>query len=132
MGIISPKSSKRKVKATVRIRNSAKGEVNRNTSIKKMLQSIIMATFTRLLVIKMVASSRSESSKRDLIFLSTSVFSSDNALRSAGESEKKAISDADAKPEKSNNNPASTMATRAEADGALTATPLKTSANWHK
>ena len=46
--------------------------------------------------------------------------------------EKKAISEADAKPETSKSKPANTMATMAEIEGVCTDIPLKTSANWHK
>jgi hypothetical protein len=46
--------------------------------------------------------------------------------------QKKAISEADAKPETSKSKPANTMATTAEIEGVCTDIPLKTSANWHK
>ena len=54
------------------------------------------------------------------------------SLRSDGVREKKAISDAEAKPEANKSKPARIMATIAEKEGAVTVTPLKTSANWHK
>ena len=57
-----------------------------------------MVTFTRLLVMRMVASVRSESSRSARILWSA-VTSSSNSLRSVGESEKKAISEPEAKPE---------------------------------
>ena len=53
---------------TVSIRNSANGEWKTNTFIKKKLQSMIMVTFTKLLVINIVANKRSESSRRKLIY----------------------------------------------------------------
>ena len=55
---------------TVSIRNSANGEWKTNTFIKKKLQSMIMVTFTKLLVISIVARSRSESPRSALIFSS--------------------------------------------------------------
>jgi len=48
------------------------------------------------------------------------------------EREKKAISEAEAKPDTSNSKPANTMAMIAEIVGLCTDIPLKTSANWHK
>ena len=67
-----------------------------------------------------------------MTFLSTDNFSSDRVLRSDGESEKKAISDAEAKPEKSKSTPANTIAAIAEAEGAIKVIPLKISVSWHK
>ena len=54
------------------------------------------------------------------------------ALKSEGDNEKNAISEAEAKPEASKSKPANTMATTAEIEGVCTDIPLKTSANWHK
>ena len=65
-------------------------------------------------------------------FLIRGCFLSAIAFRSDGEREKKAISEADAKPETSKSKPANTMATTAEIEGVCTDIPLKTSANWHK
>ena len=91
-----------------------------------------MVTFTKLFVIKIVASKRSVFSNRLLIFSSEGCFLSSIILKSDGEREKKAISDADAKPETSKSKPAITMAIIAETEGFCTDIPLKRSANWHK
>ena len=93
---------------------------------------MIMVTFTKLFVINIVANKRSLLSSRLLIFSSEGCFLSAIAFRSDGEREKKAISEADAKPETSKSKPANTMATTAEIEGVCTDIPLKTSANWHK
>ncbi|EDM20204.1 hypothetical protein BACCAC_02371 [Bacteroides caccae ATCC 43185] len=130
--MISPNNSSKKVRITVNIRNSANGEWNTNTFIKKKLQSMIMVTFTKLLVINIVANKRSESSRRKLIFSSAGCLRSSISFLSEGESEKKAISEAEAKPEASRSTPASTMAIIAEIEGVFTVIPLKISANWLK
>ena len=83
---------------TVSIKNSANGEWKTNTFIKKKLQSMIMVTFTKLFVIRIVANKRSESSRRKLIFSSAGCLRSSISFLSEGESEKKAISEAEAKP----------------------------------
>ena len=70
-----------------------------------------MVTFTKLLEIKMVANNRSESFNKDMMCLSDECSSSSISLRSFGEREKKAISDADTKPDANNNNTAKLMAT---------------------
>ena len=54
------------------------------------------------------------------------------SLRSEGDNEKKAISDAEAKPEASKSTPAKIIATIAEKEGWFTVIPLKMSAKWHK
>lgn len=100
--------------------------------MKKKLQSMMMVTFTKLFVINIVASSRSVSASRLLIRSSEGCFPSATVFRSEGESEKKAISAAEAKPDTSSSPPASTMAIRAEIEGVCTVIPLNTSANWHK
>ena len=117
---------------TVSIRNSANGEWKTNTFIKKKLQSIIIVTFTKLFVINIVANKRSVSSNKFLIFSSEGCFPSSMALKSEGDNEKNAISEAEAKPEASKSTPAKTMAIIAEIEGACTVIPLKISANWHK
>ena len=127
--MISPNNSSKKVRITVNIRNSANGEWNTNTFIKKKLQSMIMVTFTKLLVINIVANKRSESSRRKLIFSSAGCLRSSISFLSEGESEKKAISEAEAKPEASRSTPVSTMAIIAEIEGVFTVIPLKISAN---
>ena len=60
-----------------------------------------MVTFTKLFVISIVASSRSVSSNKFLIFSSEGCFPSSIEFKSDGESEKNAISEAEAKPEAS-------------------------------
>lgn len=100
--------------------------------MKKKLQSMIMVTFTKLFVIKIVANKRSVLSSKLLILSSEGCFFSAIVFKSAGEREKKAISEAEAKPETSRRNPANTIAMIAEIEGACTDIPLKTSANWHK
>ena len=62
---------------------------------------MIMVTFTKLFVISIVASSRSVSSNKFLIFSSEGCFPSSIEFKSDGESEKNAISEAEAKPEAS-------------------------------
>ena len=93
---------------------------------------MIMVTFTKLFVIRIVANKRSVSSNSLLILSSEGCFFSAITLRSDGESEKNAISEADAKPETSRSKPANTMAMIAGIEGACTDIPLKISANWHK
>lgn len=93
---------------------------------------MIMVTFTKLFVIKIVANRRSVLSNKLLIFTSEGCFFSAMAFKSDGESEKNAISEAEAKPETSSNKPANTIAMMAEIEGKCTVTPLKISANWHK
>ena len=60
-----------------------------------------MVTLTKLLEIRIVANKRSESFSRALIRLSEVCFPSSISLKSTGE--KKAISEADTKPEAYNN-----------------------------
>ena len=60
---------------------------------------MIIMTFTKLFDIRIVANRRSESANRDLIRISPLCSSSSISLSSAGESEKKAISEAETKPE---------------------------------
>ena len=93
---------------------------------------MIIVTFTKLFVIKIVANKRSLPSNRLLIFSSDGCFFSAIALKSDGEREKKALSEADAKPETSKSKPANTMAIMAETEGTCTDIPLNTSANWYK
>ena len=93
---------------------------------------MIMVTFTKLFVINIVANNRSVSSNKLRIFLSEECFPSSIVLKSDGESEKKAISEAEAKPETSKSKLAKIIAITAEIEGACTDIPLKTSANWHK
>ena len=71
-------------------------------------------------------------SKQTTDFFIGRMISSSISLRSEGDNEKKAISDAEAKPEASRSTPAKTIATIAEKEGGYTVIPLKISANWHK
>ena len=100
--------------------------------MKKKLQSMMMVTFTKLFVMRIVASKRSLSESKSLILESAGCFRSAIVLKSAGESEKKAISEAEAKPDTIKRRPANTMAMIADTVGVCTEIPLKTSANWHK
>lgn len=100
--------------------------------MKKKLQSMIIVTFTKLFVINIVASRRSLSDNKSLILESDGCLRSAIVFKSAGESEKKAISEAEANPDTSKRRPAKTMATMDGTVGACTVIPLKTSANWHK
>lgn len=54
------------------------------------------------------------------------------SFRSDGDKEKKAISEAEAKPEASRSNAAKTIAMIAKVEGAFTVIPLKIVAIWHK
>ena len=85
---------------------------------------MMIATFTRLLVIRMVAKVRSESSRRARIFLSFSSELSSSSFMSFGESEKKAISDPEAKPEKNKRIRARIPEKMAPMEGAMIVTSL--------
>ena len=74
------------------------------------LQSMIMVTLTRLLVIKIVASLRSESSRSRQMPSSLVFLSGLSSLRSAGDRLKNAISEPLAKPDNINSAMVSTMA----------------------
>ena len=118
---------------TVMTKNSTMTEPPKSTTCaKKKLQSMMMVTLTKLLEIKIVASKRSESLSRDMMRLSEGCSSSSISLRSFGEREKNAISDADTKPDANNSNTAKTMATMAPNEGVATVTPSKSSAKRHK
>ena len=69
-----------------------------------------MVTFTKLFEIRMVANNRSESFNKAMIRLSEECSSFSISLRSLGEREKNAISDAETKPEANNNNTARMIA----------------------
>ena len=83
---------------------------------------MIMVTLTKLLEIRIVANKRSESFSRALIRLSEVCFPSSISLKSTGEREKKAISEADTKPEAYNNKTANKIAMMAPMVGAVTVT----------
>ena len=74
----------------------------------------------------------SEFPSKLLIFSSEGWLRDSISLRSEGDNEKKAISDAEAKPEASKSTPAKIIATIAEKEGWFTVIPLKMSAKWHK
>ena len=76
-----------------------------------------IVTFTKLLVIKIVASRRSLSSSKLSTRLFTSVSTSSSWLISDGESEKKAISEAEANADSKRSRAAKTIATIAPTDG---------------
>lgn len=109
-GIISPKSSKMKVRTTVIRMNSISSDEKVNTFIKKKLHNTTMVTLTRLFVISIVAKSFCESERRLKILLSELCSFSSIWLKSVGLSEKKATSDAEAKPEAKISNAANTIA----------------------
>ena len=71
---------------------------------------MIIMTFTKLLVIKIVAKVRSESSLNILIFISVGVLESSSSSTSEGERLKKAISDPLAKADKTSSMAAKTAA----------------------
>ena len=77
----------------------------------------MMVTLTKLLEIKMVANNLSESCNKALMCLSEGCSSSSISLRSLGESEKNAISDADTNPDANNNKIAKLMAMMAPTEG---------------
>ena len=60
---------------------------------------MMMVTFTKLLVMRMVASVRSESSRSAIILLSEAYLPSSNSFSSLGVNEKIAISLPEAKPD---------------------------------
>ena len=87
---------------------------------------------TKLLEIRMVANKRSESFSKDLIYLSEEWFSSSISFKSFGANEKKAISEAETKPDANNSNTANTIAMIAPIEGGVTTTPSNKSAKRHK
>lgn len=96
----------------------------------------MIVTFTKLLDINIVANKRSESSSKAVIFASAGCFSCSISFKSDGEREKKAISEAETKPEAYNSKTARINAIIAPTEGEVTVTPLKRfakkSSNWHK
>lgn len=87
----------------------------------------MMVTFTKLLVIKMVAKVRSESSRNICIFLSVSVFPSSSSATSEGAKLKNAISEPLAKADIKSNIAAKTAAMTTPMDGECNATSPKAS-----
>jgi hypothetical protein len=92
---------------------------------KAKLRLMMMAMLTKLLDIRMVAKRRSESSNNFLINLSTGSSSSSIALLSTGDSEKKAISDAETKPEMKSMNTTANKTHTTPIVGAESVTPPK-------
>ncbi len=86
----------------------------------------------KIIRIRIVANKCSESSSRALIRLSEVCFPSSISLKVNGRKRKKAISEADTKPEAYNNKTANKIAMIAPMVGAVTVTPLKKSAKRHK
>lgn len=86
-----------------------------------------MATFTKLLEISIVASSRSESSRSCRILLSAAHLPSSITLKSVGDKEKKAISEAETKAEQPKRTIEMNKAMKAAASGAVTLMPKKVS-----
>ena len=84
---------------------------------------MIIVTLTKLFEIRMVASKRSESSSKALMRESEGCSFSSTLLRSEGDNEKKAISDAETKPEAYNNRIARINAIIAPIEGVTTVTP---------
>ncbi len=66
---------------------------------------MMMVTFTKLFVMRIVANKRSLSESKSLILESAGCFRFGYSFRSAGDSEKKAISEAEAKPDTIKRNP---------------------------
>ena len=71
----------------------------------------MIVTLTKLLEIKIVANNRSELLRKLLIIASDGCSSFSTSFKSIGDKEKKAISDADTKPEQYNKSIAKTNAT---------------------
>ena len=84
--------------------------------------------FTKLFEIRMVANSFCDLPSNLLMMRSLEWFSCSISLRSEGVSEKKAISDADTKPEQNRSAQANTRATTAPAEGAVNCMEEKASA----
>ena len=78
-----------------------------------------MISHKLLLVIKMVASVRSESSRNCKIFLSVSVALSLSSFKSVGDNEKNAISEPEAKPDTTSSRQARMPATTAPREGVM-------------
>ena len=89
----------------------------------------MMVTFTKLFVMSTVANRLSELSSKLLIFSSEGCLSSSISFKSEGDREKKAISDAEAKPDANKSTPAEMIARIAANEGGLTVIPLKISVN---
>ena len=126
LGIISPNRSRTKVSRTVITTNSSQTELPKSTicPIARSSRSII-ATFTRLLVISIDASSLSESDVRATILLSRGSSEFLTLLISSGESEKKEVSDAETNPERNRKSKAVTIAMTDPTVGELNDSPRR-------
>lgn len=82
----------------------------------------MIVTLIKLFEMRIVASSLSESDNKVLICSSAGLLSSSISFKSPGVSEKKAISEAETKPEAINKKPANTMAMIAPNEGEYTVT----------
>jgi len=93
------------VKAMVRQKNPKRGECEKSkTVVKKKPHKVTVPIFTKLLMIRIVASRRDESFIRSVIIRSAFILPSLTTRISFGPIEKKAISEADIYPEMSNKN----------------------------
>ena len=93
---------------------------------------MIIATFTKLFDKTMVASNRSELVNNAFTRLSAGWFSSSTSFKSEGESEKKAISEAETNPEIQSSNKDNTNATTAPTEGVATTMPWPKEATQDK
>ena len=100
-GMISPKRSRRSVRMTVCVRKPSTGDEEKSKiRVKAYPVRMTIATLTRLLPMRIVASSRSESLRSSRRALSAGCSSSLIASISDGEREKKATSDEDINAER--------------------------------
>lgn len=86
---------------------------------------MMIVTLTRLLVISTVVSNCSLSARSEVMRLSESDSLDSILFKSVGDSEKKAISDAEAKAETNNRIPTNTIATKADVVGGVIVVELK-------
>ncbi|BEG98278.1 hypothetical protein BSYN_05430 [Bacteroides sedimenti] len=98
---------------------------------KKALNNMIMATLTNKLVTIIVASNLSDFSSNEDIFLSEEWLRCAITFSSEEESEKKAVSEAETKPETINSNMAINSSNSATKEGVCAVIPLIKLANWH-
>jgi hypothetical protein len=104
LGSISPKRRIINVTITTWMRNSRPGEFSMLIiAFRVKEESMTMAILMKLLVIRMVARSRSGFSSIRMISRDLLVFFASRSERFEGESEKKATSDPDAKAEPTSN-----------------------------
>lgn len=99
------------MRSTVINKNSSHCTLNATSDPMAKLHNMMMVTFTRLFMMRIVANVRSESSRNIWILRSLSFFSGSSSSRSCGERLKKAISEPLAKPDKKSKKAANTAAT---------------------